>query len=465
MDFRKHRLVDVAANVRSRQISAREVTEAALDRVAQLEPQLNAFVCVDPERALAEADDVDKRLVGGESVGPLAGIPVGVKDLEDAAGFPTRYGSPLSTDTPAVGDSVLVARLRAAGCVIIGKTTTPAYGHKGLTESELTGITRNPWSLERTPGGSSGGSAAALAAGIVPLATGSDGGGSIRIPSALCALSGLKTTQGRVPLGGPTPPGSGLLTVKGPMASGIADTAFALDVCVGPHPTDPFSLPRSGSPWYEAATSVRLPGRVVFSPNMGFAEVDNEIAEVCLEAVKQLEAAGVEVSIVNDIWDEDPLIAWFTIWTALRARTQGHLANTPAWDQIDRSLRFQIETGLAVSGVDLLASFDAIHNLNLDLDRAFEQAPLILTPMCAGQTPFVEHDGVINGEEQPGWVAFSYGLNLTRNPAGSVNCGFTADGMPVGLQVFGRQLDDVGVIQAMAAFEEVFATDRVAPVG
>ncbi len=464
MDFREHQLVDLASQVRNRTISARELTWSAIDRIEELEPSVNAFVCIDRERAMADADDVDRRLIAGEGVGPLAGIPIGVKDLEDAAGFPTRSGSVLSDDKPAQGDSVLVARLRAAGCVVIGKTTTPEYGHKGATESGLTGITRNPWNLERSPGGSSGGTAAALAAGMIPLGTGSDGGGSIRIPAALCGLSGIKTTQGRIPMGGPTPPGSSVLSVKGPMTRTIADAAFCLDLCVGPHPTDAFSLPRSGSPWFEAATAVRLPGRVVWSPTMGFADVDSEIAQVCASAVADLEAAGVEITLMDDIWPTDPLGPWFTFWASLRARTQGHLKGTPEWDQIDESLRFQIEWGLGVKGLDVVDALDSIHRLNLELDRAFEEAPLILTPTCAGQTPLVGHDGTIDGEERPAWISFTPGLNLTRNPAGSVNCGFTKAGMPVGLQVIGRQLDDVGVIQAMAALEEVFATERKAPI-
>jgi aspartyl-tRNA(Asn)/glutamyl-tRNA(Gln) amidotransferase subunit A len=450
--------------VRTRDISAQELTEAALARIDALEPALNAFVVVDGDRALADAIDVDQRLVDGEGVGPLAGIPLAVKDLEDAAGLPTRYGSKLSSSEPALGDSVLISRLRAAGCVVIGKTTTPEYGHKGATESGLTGITRNPWNSERTPGGSSGGSAAALASGMVPLATGSDGGGSIRLPSAICGLTGIKTTQGRVPNGGPNPPGSAHFSVKGPMTRRIADAAFVLDMCTGPHPTDPFSLPRSGAPWYEAIALARLPNTVVWSPTMGYAEVDAEIASVCAAAVEKIADAGLEVIEIDDIWPEDPLMPWWNMWTAMRARTQGHLKGTAAWEEIDESLRFQIDRGLEVTGLQLVESLDAIHHFNLRLDRAFEQAPLLLTPMSAGQTPFVERQGTINGEETPGWAKFSYGFNLTRNPAGSVNCGYTADGMPVGLQVVGRQLDDVAVLQALFTFEEVFEDDRRAEV-
>jgi len=464
MDFREHRVTELASKVRSREISAVELTRAALDRIDVTNDSINAWVTVDGPRAMADAQSVDDRLVSGQGVGPLAGIPIGVKDLEDAAGFPTRYGSLLSSDKPAVGDSVLVARLRAAGCVVLGKTTSPEYGHKGVTDSPLTGSTRNPWSIERTSGGSSGGSAAAIAAGMVPLATGSDGGGSIRIPASLCGLSGLKTTQGRVPLGGPSAPGSGMLTVKGPMTQRIADTAFALDVCVGPHPTDAFSLPRSGSPWFEAANAPQLPARVVYSPTMGFAKVDSDIAAACEAAVGQLEAAGVEVIVMDDIWTDDPLMPWFVTWASLRARAQGHLVDTPGWKKIDPTLRDQIEVGLTTSGLDIIGAIDAIHDLNLQLDRAFEQAPILLTPMCSGQTPRIGSDGTIDGEESAGWVSFSYGFNLTRNPAGSVRCGFTSDRMPIGLHVVGRQLADVVVIQTMAALEEVFETNEVAPI-
>ncbi len=464
MDFREHRVTELAAQVRSREISAVELTRAALDRIDATNDSVNAWVTVDGPRAMSEAQSVDDRLVSGQGVGPLAGIPIGVKDLEDAAGFPTRYGSVLSGDAPAVGDSVLVARLRAAGCVVLGKTTTPEYGHKGVTDSPLTGSTRNPWSTDRTPGGSSGGSAAAIAAGMVPLATGSDGGGSIRIPASLCGFSGLKTTQGRVPLGGPSAPGSGFLTVKGPMTQRIADTAFALDVCVGPHPTDAFSLPRSGSPWFEAANAPQLPNRVVYSPTLGFANVDSTIAATCEAAVQQLADAGVEVIVMDDIWPVDPVVPWYVTWCSLRARAQGALVDTNDWEKIDPTLRAQIEAGLTTSGLDLIGAIDSIHDLNLQLDRAFEQAPILLTPTCSGQTPKIGHDGTINGQEDERWVSFSYGFNLTRNPAGSVRCGFTDDRMPVGLQVVGRQLADVVVIQTMAALEELFGTDEVARI-
>lgn len=465
MDFRAHRVVDLAAQVRAREVSARELAEASLERIEALDPELNAFVAIDGERAISEASIIDQRLIDGEVVGLLAGVPLAVKDLEDAAGLPTRYGSRLSSDEPATGDSVLVARLRAAGCVVVGKTTTPEYGHKGATDSPLSGVTRNPWNTDRSPGGSSGGSAAALASGMVPLATGSDGGGSIRIPSAVCGLSSIKTTQGRVPNGGPNPPGSGLLSVKGPMAQRIEDVVYALDVSVGPHPTDPFSLPSPGAPWFDAMAHVRLPSTVAWSPTLGYAKVDTEIAAICQGAIDALSATGTDVVTVEEVWPVDPVGPWVTMWTASRARTQGHLLGTPDYEQIDESLQGQIEYGMGVTGADMARAIDAVHELNLQLDTAFEQAPLLITPICAGQTPLVERDGLVDGEEVPGWVAFTYGFNMTRNPAGTVNVGLTADGMPVGLQVIGRQRDDMAVLQTLAALEQLYGTDHRAPFG
>ena len=226
MDFRQTTILDLTQQVQTGQTSCKALVTAALQNIHRLDPVINAFCAVDDARALDEAAKIDQRLAAGEHL-PLAGIPFGVKDLEDAQGYITTFGSAFHTeDAPALEDSELVRRLRAAGAIVVGKTNTPEFGYKGKTDNVPFGVTKNPWDLTRTPGGSSGGSSAALAAGMVPLATGSDGGGSIRIPAALCGLSGIKTSQGRVPNGGPKPTGSGLLTVKGPMTRRIRDAAF-----------------------------------------------------------------------------------------------------------------------------------------------------------------------------------------------------------------------------------------------
>jgi aspartyl-tRNA(Asn)/glutamyl-tRNA(Gln) amidotransferase subunit A len=466
MDFRDTTVFDLAEDVRTKKVSAREVTQATLSNIDRLNGELNAFCSVSAEDALSQADALDGLIAKGEDPGPLAGIPLGVKDLEDARGFITTYGSALhSEDSPAVEDSVLVARLRSAGCIVIGKTNTPEFGYKGMTDNIPFGATRNPWNRNRTPGGSSGGSAAALASGMIPLATGSDGGGSIRIPASLCGFSGIKTSQGRVPNGGSNPPGSGILSVKGPMALRTRDTAYALDTCVGDHPSDIFALPRSDHDWYPQLEVPGAPGKVIWSATMGFAKVDKEVLTCCEKAIGKLADSGVEIIEHDEIWEEDPVIYWMPIWAASRARAQGELKGTDGWDRIDAGLKPQIEMGLTrVSGVDYARAIDACHFLNLNLETAFESAPLILTPTTCGQTPNLQGGGFINGDETPSWVAFTYGINMTRNPAGTVCAGLTEDGMPVGLQVIGRQRQDVSVLRGMAYLEEVIGFNQRAAI-
>jgi Asp-tRNA(Asn)/Glu-tRNA(Gln) amidotransferase A subunit family amidase len=455
MDFRDYSISELVGKVRGKEMSARELTQAALTNIETQDKVINAFCALDAEGALAQADALDAMIASGEDPGALAGIPIGVKDLEDAAGFVTSYGSALhAEDAPAAEDSVLVARLRAAGCVILGKTNTPEFGHKGKTDNIPFGATKNPWNLDYSPGGSSGGSAAALAAGMIPLATGSDGGGSIRIPSALCGLSGIKTSQGRIPNGGKNPPGSGLLTVKGPMARTTLDTALALDVAVGDHATDIFAQEGVGADWASQLPDASLPDKVIWSPTMGFATLDKEVLSICEKAVEKLQAAGVTIIENDKIWDEDPVTSWMVFWTSARARAQAHLINTPDWPKIDPVLQRMIEIGSTrMTGAAYAAAIDSCHHLNYQLEIAFQEAPLIVTPATCGQPPKLAGDGTINGEETPGWVAFTMGINMTRNPAGVVPAGLTETGLPVALQIIGRQRDDIRVLKAMQAFE------------
>lgn len=466
MDFRRDTIEEIAGRVRAREISAVEVVEHALGRIEALDPSINAFTQVDPDGARRDAAELDRRIAAGEDVGALAGIPLGVKDLEDARGFVTTFGSDLHTsDPPAVNDSTVVARLRAAGAVVVGKTNTPELGYKGVTDNVPFGATTNPWDTSRTPGGSSGGSGAAIAAGMIPLATGSDGGGSIRIPSALCGLSGIKTSQGRVPLGGANAPGSSILGVRGPMARRIRDVAVALDACAGPDPADVFSFPGPHEPWRPQLDGDVRPAKVAYSPTLGFARVDAEVAAAVERAVGLLADAGTEVVEVATVFDEDPVLPWLHLWVAARARTQGHLVGTPDWERIDADLRPQIEMGLGLTGVQVLEAVDAGHRINLQLEAAMQDAPILVCPTLAGQAPRLDRPGTIDGVESPTWVSFTPFLNVSRNPAGTVSVGLTADGLPIGMQVIGRQRDDLGVLRAIAAVEDRVGFEAVAPVG
>lgn len=464
MDFRTESLRGLSDAVRSKRVGARELVAHALDRIEHVNPQVNAFVAVDGERALAEASRIDDRVAAGESVGPLAGIPIGVKDLEPAAGFVTSFGSRLfAGDPPAEADSVQVARLRAAGAVVVGKTNTPEEGWKGDTDNLVFGRTANPWSLTHSAGGSSGGSAAAIAAGMVPMATGSDGGGSIRIPSALCGLTGMKASFGRVAVGGDAP-GWVDLSARGPMARRLADIAYALEVVAGPHPTDPRSLP--AEPGLFALDGLpALPARVGWSPTLGYAPVDAEVADRTLGAVKRLAEEGVEVLEIDSVFPEDPIRTFLTLANIGTLRALA--AQRERWDLLDPGLRAGLEWAeRSVTVLDYAEAIAETHRLSLRLHEVLSTlgVDLLVTPATAAVTPIAGQPGVINGSPDPNWVRFTYPFNLTRSPAGVVNAGYTDSGLPIGLQVVGPMHGDRVVLEALAAFEGVLGDDRLAPI-
>ncbi|HEY3139748.1 MAG TPA: amidase [Acidimicrobiales bacterium] len=467
MDFRDVTVTDLAAQVSAGKLSARELVATSLERIEQLDDKLGSFVAVDGEAALAEAAALDERIAHGEEIGPLAGIPLAVKDLEDAAGFVTSHGSAAFAERrPATDDSPLVERLRAAGCIVVGKTNTPELGWKPDTVNQVFGATHNPWSLGRSAGGSSGGSAAAIAAGLVPLATGSDGGGSIRIPSSICGLSGMKPSLGRVPSGGTEPPGWPGFSTKGVMARSIRDVTLGLDAVVGPEATDMYSLPMPDSSWSRSLADLGPPRKVAWSPTLGYAHPDREVVAVCEAAVRRLEALGTEVVVIDEVLAEDPVGEWLAFVAAACLRTLGHLRGTDQWGSIDPGLVALMEWGRAsITPVQVIESLDACHRVNVTLVELFHDASLLLTPTVAGQTPMIGANGTIDGEPDVNWVRFTYPFNMTRSPAGTVCAGFTEVGMPVGLQVIGPQHADVAVLRLLALLEDTLAIDVVAPFG
>ena len=466
MDFRTTTVAQLADDVSAKRVSARELVGAALARIEAVDAKVNAFVAVDEERALADAAAIDARVAAGEDVGPLAGVPIGVKDLEDAAGFRTTQGSAVYADSPVVEvDSALVERLKAAGCVVVGKTNTPEGGHKADTVNPLFGATANPWDLTRTAGGSSGGSAAAIAAGLVPLCTGSDGGGSIRIPSSVCGITGMKPSLGRVPIGGRKAPGWADLSTRGPMAAKVRDITLALDNVVGPDATDLRSLPMPDTSWSRSLSALNPPRKVGWSPTLGYATVDSEVLSICESAIKVLEGLGTEIVDVDPVFDEDPGMPWLTLAMASDERTVAHLRGTDDWERLDQGHVSLIEHfGAPTTGAQVMAAIDACHDLNVRLVDLFHRVPLLITPTLAGQPGPIGGQGLVNGQEVATWVSFTYPFNMTRSPAGTVCAGFTSSGLPVGLQVVGPQHADVVVLRALALLEDALAIDRVAPV-
>jgi Asp-tRNA(Asn)/Glu-tRNA(Gln) amidotransferase A subunit family amidase len=453
VDFLDDSVAELAGMVRRKEVSARELVQHALDQIEAIDRTVNAFVEVDPVRALADAAQLDELLSRDGEVGPLAGIPIGVKDLEDADGFHTSKGSALFADRPrATTDSELVDRLKAAGCVVVGKTNTPELGHKGDTTNLVCGATRNPWDLERSSGGSSGGSSAAIAAGMVPMATGSDGGGSIRIPSALCGLSGLKPSLGRVPSGGAEPPDWGQLSTKGVMARRIADVALGLDSVLGPEQSDLRALPMPESAWQSAVREPHPPMRVGWSPTLGYATPDKEVLAVCEQAIDALEDLGAEVIELDEVFPEDPAMAWATFVGCylLRSVTK---AGGEDWSKLDPTLVPLLELGRSRTAQDLVDAEDACHRYNLYLVSLFKDVRVLVTPTTASLAPPSGGVGTVNGVPTANWVAYTYPFNLTRSPAGTVCAGISAGGLPVGLQVIGPQHGDMVVLRTIAALE------------
>ncbi len=401
MDFRTESVSSLADQVRKGELSARDLVAHALSRIEADNPRLNAFVAVDGERALARAVSIDEQVASGGDPGPLAGIPIGVKELEDAAGFVTTQGSALFADAPAAAvDSPQVARLVAAGCVVVGKTNTPELGWKPDTDNALFGPTLNPWNLEHSPGGSSGGSAAAIASGMVPLATGSDGGGSIRIPAACCGLSGIKTSFGRVPIGGAMAPAWPYLSSRGPMARRMVDVVAALEVVVSPDPSDLTSLPRAEASWTAAIQEPQLPSRVAWSPTLGYGEVDAEVLAICRRAVDRLASMGTEVVEVDTVFDEDPIDEWLILTGTYNLRSVEALRDTANWDRVDPVLRMLVDGAASLSALDLVRAEDRCHHLNLRLVELFHDVRLLITPTTAGAAPLRSLDGMgmVNGE-------------------------------------------------------------------
>ncbi len=464
IDFRTRPLADLARSVRAKEVGARELTEAALERIERLNPLYNAFVAVDAERALHAAAGIDERIVAGDDPGPLAGIPLGIKDLQHAIGYRTTYGSALhADDPPATYDDPFVARMRAAGCVVVGKTNTPEFGWMGNTTNAIFGPSLNPFDTSRGPGGSSGGASAALAAGMVPLATGSDGGGSIRIPSACCGLSGMKPSLGRVPAGGPNPPGWVDLSTNGPMARRIADVTRALDVAVGPDPTDLRALPRPEASWLAALDDPHVPVRVAYAPTLGYATVDAEVAAACERAVSVIGSLGADVVVVDTVFDADPVADFLTVTGAATLRTLRPYMSHPRWEEVHPVLRHFVDAAQATTAEQLLKAFDRFHHMNLRLVELFRTARILVTPTCSGVAPFAgEMTSSVNGETTANWIQFTYPFNMTRSPAASVPVGLSRGGLPIGLQLVGPQHGDLVVLRTAAALEAALDLDTLA---
>ncbi|MFG3005765.1 amidase [Streptomyces calvus] len=457
--------VRLVEGYRKGEFSPVEVTRAALERAEAVQPEVNAFVRLLAEDALGRAAASEERWRRGEPCGLLDGVPVTVKDILLLRGAPTLKGS-LTID--AAGrwdeDAPSVARLREHGAVFLGKTTTPEFGWKGVTDSPLSGVTRNPYDRSRTAGGSSGGAAAAVALGAGPLALGTDGGGSVRIPAAFCGIFGLKPTYGRVPLY----PASafGTLAHVGPMTRDAADAALLMDVIGVPDSRDWSALaPAPGSFADGIAGGVRGL-RVAYSPSLGGqVAVRPEVAAAARRAVERLAALGAYVEETDpDL--ADPVEAFHTLWFAGAARVTQHLTRDQR-ERLDPGLREIRAEGARRSALDYLAAVDVRVDLGRRMGRFHDAYDLLVTPTLP-VTAFEAGAEVPKGSGHrrwTGWTPFTYPFNMTQQPAATVPVGTDADGLPVGLQLVAARHRDALVLRAAHALYEAGATAGVRPAG
>ena len=451
---------ELRTRVASREISPVELTDAVLARAEKLQPVLNCFVTLVPEQARAAAQQAEAAVMKGEKLGLLHGIPFAAKDLVNTAGVRTTFGSLLHEDNVPKEDAVCAARLKQAGAILFGKTTTTEFGHKALTDAPLFGRTRNAWSAEHTSGGSSGGAAVAVAAGIGPIGIATDGGGSTRIPAAANGMVGLKQSNGVIPHS-QVADAFGNYTYVTPMTRTVMDTALMLPAMAGPHPSDPWSIGVAPQDYLAAARAEGdLKGkRILYSLTLGNTVVAKDVRTAFEQALVRLRELGAElVELTEALPDMEPV--WKVInHTTWRARFDEMIQRDS--NRMSTSLVRQVAMASDWSGADYQRAMFQRSDLFRMVQRWFETADYLVTPTLSrtalpiDQDLFepIEIDGVEVGELRRNWFPYTMPFNITGHPALSLCCGYDTKGLPIGLQFVGRFRDEASVLHAAALYE------------
>ena len=447
--------IELVAAYRNKDLSPVDVAEYLLGRIEALDANINAMCLIDAETTLGQARASEDRWMAGEPQGLLDGVPVAIKDLIVSKGWPTMRGSKtVDPNQPCEHDAPSVARLREHGAVFIGKTTTPEFGWKGTNDNPLTGVTRNPWNLARTPGGSSGGAGAALAAGYCPLAIGTDAGGSIRIPASFCGVFGLKPTFGRV-AAWPASPFTNLAHV-GPMSRTVADSALFLNVIAEPDARDWYQQPFAQLDFSWNLDKSLRGAKFAFSPRLGWVErVDAEVEASVADAAKRIVELGAQVTDV-DPPGGDPSSFFKTLYASGAGYLLGDYTEEKR-DLLDPNLRLLVEESRAITRTQFQQATAERAAYGAGFKAFMQDYDFLLTPTIAVppfDTPHVTpYDP--SGTMWMEWTPFTYPFNLTQQPTASVLCGFTESGLPIGLQIVGRHGDDARVLQAAHALEKL----------
>ena len=455
---------DLVQKIKAREISAVEVLQAHLEQIERVNPHVNAIVTLLPDRAEQAARAIDEQLDRGEDPGPLCGLPVAHKDLVVTKGIRTTFGSPIYQDFIPDTDALIVERLRNAGAVTIGKTNTPEFGAGSQTFNEVFGETHNPYDLTKTCGGSSGGAAVSLACGMLPIADGSDTGGSLRNPAAFCNVVGFRPSPGRVPVW-PNELGWFPISVQGPMARTVEDVALMLSAIAGPDPRDPIALPAAGEGFRQPLARDFRNTRIAWSADFGGLPMDQQITQVLEPQIETFAGLGCEVAPGQpDFSDADEIFQVLRAWafelkfTPLIEKHREQIKDTIIWNaEFGQSL-----TGPQISRAENLRTQLFQRVVKFMETHDFMIFPVTQVPPFDLKQPYIEEIDGVKMETYIDWMKSCYFVTVTGLPAISVPCGFTETGLPVGLQIVGRHQDDWGVLQLAYAFQQAtqFGTQR-----
>ena len=449
---------DMAEKIKTQELTSVEITEAIIERIEKINPIINAYCTRTFDLAREMAKKADDAVKKGEKLGLLNGIPTSIKDLGMVKGVRTTFGSKIYEDFIPEEDVIYVKRLRDAGCVILGKTNTPEFGFKGVTDNLIFGITKNPWNLDRTTGGSSGGAGAAVASGLGPLAQGSDGGGSIRHPACFCGVYGIKPGFGRVPIYPRLKLMAQTLSVVGPIVRYVKDAALMLEVMKGPFEGDRYSLPKDNVNYIEGIENKPDKLKIGYTLDLGYAKViDSEIEKAVTDSVLKFESFGWKIEQLK-MKLKKPELPFNTLWTATLA--YDIKPKLKKWrDKLDPDLIKLVNAGLTYDGIAISKAMDARNDVYEAIYKILNEYDILITPSTA-VTAFklgMMFPPKINGinVSPTAWQAFSFPFNLTGHPAATIPCGWSSEDLPIGMQIVGRRFDELSVLQVSKAFEEI----------
>ena len=447
--------------IKNKEVSPTELLDSTLKKIEKLDPILNSFAFLDIEGAKILAKESEKRMMSNSLLSELDGIPTSIKDLIAQKNLPQRFGSKTTSDNLVSADAPSVERLRNAGAVLLGKSTTSEFGCKGVGDSPLTGVTRNPWNIKLTPGGSSCGAASMVAAGIVPYAIGTDGGGSIRIPAALTGLFGIKAQFGRVPVY-PTSATPTLAHV-GPLTRNVLDACKVLQIISGKDFRDPFTVTEN-VPIYENFIKEKKSYKIAWSPTLGYGKNDSNVMKILDNAIKNISSLGYKIDTIDKVLDEDPINLWNAeFYAGVGTRLKSVIENSP--DLIDPAVLDVLKVAINQKMNDYYSLVFQRYAFREKMRIFFDQYDLLITPTlpCAAFEVGLNVPKNMPDKNIVSWVTYTYPFNLTGQPAASINAGYTSENLPVGMQVIGKNNREIDVLNFCNQFENISVDKKILP--